>query len=126
MEMSKKHAEFLVALLVLCIIFAAAILLVDFGIKAAILEESTRLRLAIEDEEVRRSGRNTTGANAVRADNDRGNDPPFPADVLVEHSPGMEKGSSANGDKAPGTNPRKRRAQSPRQASPRTIPNGDK
>ena len=124
--MSKKQAEFWVALIVLCIIFAVAILLVDFGIKAAILEESTRLRLAIEDEEVRRSGRNTAGTNAVGTDNDRNNDPAFPADVLVVDPSRMEKGSSPNGDKTPGTNPRKRRAQSPRQASPRTIPNGDK
>lgn len=126
MEMSKKQAEFWVALIVLCIIFAVAILLVDFGIKAAILEESTRLRLTIEDEEVRRSGRNTTGANAVGIDNDRSNDPAFPADVLVDNPSRMEKGSSANGDKTPGTNPRKRRAQPSRPSSSRTIPNGDK
>lgn len=126
MEMSKKQAEFWVALLVLCIIFAVAILLVDFGIKSAILEESTRLRLVIEDEEVRRSGRKPAGTNAVGANNDRGNDVPFPSDVLVDHPPGMEKGSSPNGDKTPGATTRKRRAQPSRPSSPRTIQNGDK
>lgn len=123
--MSKKQAEFWVALIVMCIIFAIAILLVDFGIKAAILEESNRLRLVIE-EEVRTSGRNATGANAGRAANDGNNHPAFPADVLVEHSTGMEEGSSANGDTAPNTGTRKRRAQPARPSRPRTIPNGDK
>jgi hypothetical protein len=125
-ELTKKQAEFWVAILVLCIIFAVAILLVDFGIKAAILEESNRLRLQIEDWEVRQSGRVAAAANAGRTGNDDSDNPPFPSDVLVDNATGMEKGSSPNGDTAPRANPRKRRAQPSRQASPRTIQDGDK
>jgi len=122
-EMSKRQTEFWVAMLVLCIIVATAILLVDFGIKSAILQESNRLRLTIEGE---LNGRVAKTTNAGRATNKSADDPPYPSDVLVVNSPGMEAGSADNGDKAPGGNARKRRAQPSRQTSSRTIPGGDK
>jgi len=106
MEMSKKQAEFWVAMIVLCIVVAVAILLVDFGIKSAILEESNRLRLSIEEA---MRGQKPAGANESGADNVAPNNPPYPADVLVVEPSRMEKGVSDNGDKAPGTAPRQRR-----------------
>lgn len=125
MEMSKKQAEFWVALLVLCIIFALAIMLVDFGIKSAILEESNTLRLKIEEWEIR-NGRESAGANAVGIADDSNNDSPIPSDVLVVDPSRMEAGNADNGATKKDTNTRARRAQSGRQNRPRTIPGGDK
>jgi hypothetical protein len=112
MEMSRKQAEFWVAMIVLCIIVAVAILLVDFGIKSSILEESNRLRLQIEEWS---RGQKPTGANESGAANVAPNDPPYPSDVLVVESPGMETGEHNNGDTPPSGNAnktRKRRAES--------------
>jgi hypothetical protein len=111
MEMSKRQAEFWVMILVLCIITAAVIMLVDFGIKAAILEESTRLRLAIEEQEVRRSGQKPSRTDASGVANDSPNHPPIPSDVLVVDSAGMEAGNVPNGATDSTTGPRKRRTQ---------------
>lgn len=125
MDMSKKQAEFWVALLVLCIIFALAIMLVDFGIKSSILEESNRLFRKIESWE-RENGRDTAGTNAVGNNDDRDNDIPLPSDVLVVDPSRLEKGNAANGGTESPNNSRTRRSKPRGQTSPRTVPNGDK
>lgn len=125
MEMTKKQAEFWVAILVLCLFTAVAIMLVDFGIKAAILEESNRLRLTIEEETVRR-GQKPVRTNEDRNTNDISNDPPLPSDVLVVDSSRVEERNTPNGATAKGANIRPRRAQSRGPASSRGIPPRDK
>lgn len=125
MEMTKKQAEFWVAILVLCLFTAVAILLVDFGIKASILEESNRLRLTIEEETVRR-GSKPDGANENRNANDISDNPPLPSDVLVVDPSRLEEGNASNGATEKGPNTRPRRAQSRGQARTRGIPSGDK
>lgn len=125
MELSKKQVEFYTAILVLCIIFAVAITLVDYGIKASILEQSNNLRLRIEEWE-RDNGRKPAGANEIRATNDAPNDTPFPSDVLLVNPPGMETGNGAQGHTAKARNTSSTRSKSRRPASNRTIPNGDK
>jgi hypothetical protein len=124
MEMSKKQTEFWVALLVLCIIFAVAIMLVDFGIKSSILEQSNRIRLLMEEWEIK-NGRVTAGANEIRTNDDRDNNPSLPGDVLLVNPPGMETGNADNGDTEKTNNTGTRRPKSGRPASPRTIPHGN-
>jgi hypothetical protein len=126
MEMSKKQAEFWVALIILCLIFAVAITLVDFGIKASILEQSNRLRLEMEEWEVRISGRKPTGTDEVGASDDAPNDTSIPGDVLVVNPPGMEAGNGDSGHTAKARNTVANRAKPGRQTRNRTIPNGDK
>lgn len=125
MEMSKKQTEFWVALLVLCIIFAVAIMLVDFGIKTSILEQSNRIRLLMEEWEIK-NGRITAGANEVRTSDDSNNNPSLPGDVLLVNPPGMETGNAHNGTTEENNNTGTRRPKHSRQTSPRTIPHGDK
>ena len=123
--MSKKQAEFWVALIVLCTIFAVAILLVDFGIKSAILEESNRLRIKIEDWE-RANGRGTAGANEVGNADDTSDDHPFSSDVLVVDPSRMEAGNGTKGDSTKADNTAANGSKPRRQTRARTIPNGDK
>lgn len=95
MEMTRKQAEFWTVLLFLCVIAATAILMLDFGIKAAILEESTRLRLLIEAH----SGKVAGPANANRVANDAPDNTPVPGDVLVVNPGTVETGNVHNGSK---------------------------
>ncbi len=95
MEMTRKQAEFWTVLLFLCVIAATAILMLDFGIKAAILEESTRLRLLIEAH----SGKVAGPANANGVANDAPDNTPVPGDVLVVNSGTVETGNVHNGSK---------------------------
>jgi hypothetical protein len=125
MELTKKQVEFYTAILVLCIIFAVAITLVDYGIKASILEQSNALRLRIEEWE-RNNGRQSTGANEVRTNHDSGYNPPLPGDVLVDNSPRMEEGNASKGNASKARNTPRRRTKPSGQTDPRTIPNGDK
>jgi hypothetical protein len=125
MEMTKKQVEFYTAILVLCIIFAVAITLVDYGIKASILEQSNGLRLRIEEWE-QNNGRKSAGTNEVRTNNDPDNNAPIPSDVLVVNPPGMEAGNDTTGHTATASNSRAQRSKSGRSASSRTIQNGDK
>ena len=114
MNLTKKQLEFWTIALLFCIGISVLILLVDFGIKAAILEESTRLRIKIEEWE---SGRGPAKANASGVGNDTSIDSDIPGPLLVEHTPGMEKGGSANGDSAETTPTEKRRRAQPRRSS---------
>jgi hypothetical protein len=125
-ELSKKQAEFWAFIIIMCTAAAIAVLLLDFGIKSAILEESTRLRLLIEGEEVRRSGHKRAEANANGATNDAPHDAAIPSDVLVVDPLGMEAGDDSNGAEKSAADSPNRRAQSGRPASSRTIPGGDK
>lgn len=121
MEMTRKQTQFWVAILILCLVVAVAITLVDFSIKAAILEESNRLRKVIED-----YGRIPESANAPGANNDTDNDPPLPGSILVDKPTGMEATNAPNGIAKSSRNSGTRRAQPGRQARTRTIQNGDK
>ena len=125
MELSKKQIEFYTAILVLCIIFAVAITLVDYGIKASILEQSNKLRLDIEEWE-NRIGRKPAGANEVGNSDDTTNDYPLPSDVLVVNPPGMEAGNGATGHTPKADNTAKNGPKPSRPTRARTIPNGDK
>lgn len=106
MEMTRKQAEFWSLIIAMMIAVAIIILLIDFGIKAAILEESNKLRLVIEKE---RSGQKPGSANANGAANDTPNNPPLPSDVLVVDPPRMETRNGHTGSQKPPARARNRR-----------------
>jgi hypothetical protein len=122
-ELSKKQAEFWAALIVLCIVTALVVMLVDFGIKAAILEESNALRLVIERE---RSGQSADTAAQNGANNNASNNGPIPANVLDNEPTGMEAGSASNGSATEPSTTQKRRTQSRRPTRNREVSSGDK
>lgn len=90
--MTKKQAEFWAFIIIMCTMAAFAILIVDFGIKSAILEESIRLRLIIEEH----SGHKLSQPNDSGATNDAPDNPSFPSDVLVVNPERMEAGNDTN------------------------------
>lgn len=94
-DMSKKQAQFFAGLILICTITAALVLVIDYQIKGAILEQANRLRLEIEDWQ-RGQGTKTTGSN--RPDNHAGNDVSYPADLVHSGTTGVE----ANGHSSPG------------------------
>lgn len=123
MTLTKKQMEFWTFVLVLCIAVSITVMLIDFGIKAAILEESTRLRLLIEEHQ---SGRKPTEANADRSNSVASDNASVPVPILVDSAPGMEAADVPNGtEKAAATARNRRRAQPGRQANPRTISDGN-
>jgi hypothetical protein len=110
MQLTKRQMEFWTLILVLCIGTAIVVLLLDFGIKAAILEESTRMRLKIEEWE-RLNGRHSEGTNEGRDGNDALDNPPLPSDVLVVDAARMEERVNPNGSPRTARKTNKRRAQ---------------
>ena len=90
MELNKKQTEFWTVLLIVCLVVSVAIMLVDFQIKQAILEESTRLKLVIEEWEVRYSGHRQDNQ---RTTNDSANDATISGPVLVDPATRMEAGA---------------------------------
>lgn len=122
MELNKKQLEFWAFIVIMALAASIAVLLIDFQIKTAILEESNRLRLTIEGWQ---GGQNRQAANANGAVPDASNDAAIPGDVLVVDPPGMETGSDANGHKASNQSTSNRRAKPRRPAGPGTIPGGN-
>jgi hypothetical protein len=95
MELNRKQLEFWTFTIVLCLILTFTVLLVDFGIKAAILEESAKLRLAIEEAKLR--GQRPSAANESGTATLNSDDASIPSDVLVVDATGMETGNVPNG-----------------------------
>lgn len=122
MDLSKQQAEYWAFIIGLMIAVAIAILLIDFSIKAAILEESTRLRLIIEGE---RSGQKPGTADASGATNDAPDNSPLSSDVLVVDPTGMETGNGHKGDQKPSEDASNRRPQPRRPNRNRAIPGGN-
>lgn len=96
MTLTRKQMEFWSILLAMAIGVSVLILIIDFGIKGAILEESTRLRLRIEEWE---RGRSADKANANGASNDAPVIAPFPSDLLVDNGSRVEKGDATAEDR---------------------------
>jgi hypothetical protein len=66
------------------------VMLIDFQIKGAILEESARLRGVIDGQRTARSNNNGASGDAPKH-------APFPSDVLGEQPSRLEKGNASNG-----------------------------
>jgi hypothetical protein len=121
-EMTKKQTEFWAFIIMICLAVSIAVLLVDFGIKAAILEESTKLRLLIEENSGRKNQESATG----RTDNDADINSSVPSDILLEYIAPVETGDVPNGTAEKVRPSPARRAKSRRPGNPGTIPSGDK
>lgn len=122
MEMTKKQTEFWAFIIMICLAVSIAVLLVDFGIKAAILEESTKLRLLIEENSGRKSQESASG----RTDNDADINSSVPPDLLLEYIAPVETGDVPNGTAEKVRPSPARRAKPRRPGNPGTISSGDK
>lgn len=122
MEMSKKQAEFFTALIFICTVTAAVILLIDYQIKSAILEESNRMRKEIE----RYYGQRPAAANGGRFDRNPSNDPAYPADLVDSRATGMEETGTIPGSNGTGPASKPRRTRATRPDGPGSVPgNGE-
>jgi hypothetical protein len=95
-ELSRKQTEFWAVVLIVCLVTAVAVTLLDFSIKASILEESNALRIEIE-----RWYRGRLGETTAQNGDDTNSriDAPFPGDVLDIDASRLEKRSAPNGGK---------------------------
>ena len=97
---SKDSIKFWTFLTIMLLGVAIAVTLIDLTIKAAILSESTAMKLAMEEWEVRNgqeiSGRNSAGNHSNSSDN--GN---LPIGLLDTGNAGVEEGSDALGNSLP-------------------------
>jgi hypothetical protein len=94
MEMTRKQVEFWSVLLAGMIGVAILVLLIDFQIKGAILEQSTQFRREYESY---LRGRIPTSANASGASDVTSDDSAIHPDLLVDDSSRMEAGNASNG-----------------------------
>jgi hypothetical protein len=82
--MSLKQAQFFAGLIVICTITAGLILIIDFQIKGAILEQVERYY----------RGQNPAPTGGNRPGNHPGNDLPYPSDLVGGGNAGVEKTSA--------------------------------
>ena len=94
MANTKDPVKFWLFLVALMLATAVAVLLLDISIKAAILEESNALRLAIERERNEQFVRRTEVPNANGASGNGSH----PGDVVDINDAGLEKGDAAKED----------------------------
>jgi hypothetical protein len=86
-EMSKKQIEFFVILIWLAVLTAIAILVIDFQIKGAIVEQAIKLREVV-------NGQKGETTASQRSDNNGTNNSPYPSDMVGSGHAGMEAGST--------------------------------
>lgn len=121
MELSKKQAQFYAVLVGGCVAIAILVLLIDFNIKASILDESARLREVI-------NGQRPTGSNDPRANSNHTEHNNISGDVLSEQRPRMEKRDVANGFPVAVSNPngKGRWSDDAGKGDDKNVPTGDK
>lgn len=111
--MSKKQAQFFAGLIIICTITAALVLVIDYQIKGAILEQANRLRLQIEGFQ---RGQNPATASGNRSDSDVGDHVSYPADLVDSGTPRVEASSAHSANNGQG------KAQEIRTTKPRGTP----
>jgi hypothetical protein len=82
-EMSKKQIEFFVILIWVAVLTAIAILVIDFQIKGAIIEQAIKLREAMNGQ----TGKTTA---SQRPDNNGSNNAAYPNDMVASGNARME------------------------------------
>jgi hypothetical protein len=122
MNMSKKQAEFFTVLILICTVTAAAILIIDYQIKGAILEESNRMRKELE----RYYGQRPAAASGRRPDSDTSHDLSYPSDLVGSGTTGVEEGGTNGSRPTPYPAPAVRRTRAARQTRPGSIPDTGK
>lgn len=123
MDMSKKQAEFFTILIVICTVTAALILAIDFQIKGAILEESTRMR---KDIERYLNGQRSAPANGRGPFRNSDNDPAYPSDLVASGTTGVEETSNIQNPNGTGTSAARRRPKPRAQDGPGIVPDSGK
>jgi hypothetical protein len=114
----RDNVKFWTVLAATILVVSVMVMLIDMSIKAAILEESNALRLAIEGQ---RNGRGKEESDNNRA-NSNGSGTP---NVLGEYDPRVEAGNVLPSDTV-SANPRPRRRAKPKASGDsREIPPGD-
>lgn len=103
-EPSRKQLEFFGILIFVCTLTAAAILIIDFQIKGAILEESNRLRKIIEQNTARATIRRTYDYDRYNLD--------YPADLVPSGDSGLETEGVPASDNGQGRKTGKRASES--------------
>jgi|SRR5271165_1925030 len=84
---SESKVKFWGILAVIILVFSITILLVDMGIKTAIVQESNNLKLFIERHT---NGQTTAGSDESGDSSNAGDNSPLPGDVLAFNPAGME------------------------------------
>lgn len=107
--MTSKSTKFWTMMLLMVLGMSVLVLMIDFSIKGAILEESMRLRREIQSWKVT-NGAKPEGRADFSSPPNGANDGPIPGDVLAFKPAGMEEGSAPNGVAGPARNKGKRRA----------------
>jgi hypothetical protein len=121
--MSKKQAQFFAGLILICTITAALVLVIDYQIKGAILEQANRLRLDIERWT---SGQKPEATGSNRPDSHPDNDVLYPSDLVDSGTTRVETSGtngSANGTVAPNHTVRSKPS---RRHGPSTVSDTDK
>lgn len=77
--MSKKQAQFFAGLILICTVTAALVLVIDYQIKGAILEQANRLRLEIEGWQ---RGQSTAATGSHGSGNHTDNHVSYPSDLV--------------------------------------------
>lgn len=100
--MSKKQAQFFAGLILICTVTAALVLVIDYQIKGAILEQANRLRLEIEGWQ---RGQSPAATSGYRPDSHPANHVDYPADLVDSGTTRVEtaghNGSASQQDSAP-------------------------
>jgi hypothetical protein len=97
MELSKKQAEFWGIFIFIMVLVAITVLLIDFQLKGAILEQAIRVRREIDTWNKDKNGPDTAGSNANGDNPNAPVDSPIPTNVLVCEPTRMETGNVPNG-----------------------------
>lgn len=91
--MSRKQAQFFAGLIIICTITAALVLVIDYQIKGAILEQANKLRHEIEGWQ---RGQNPASTSGNRLDSHPDNHVPYPSH-LVDSGTTRVEASGNNG-----------------------------
>lgn len=112
MEASKRQLEFFAFIIWIAVLTAAAILIIDFQIKGAILDQVTNFRRQYEEWQSGQAGKATA---SKRPDNHRNNDVAYPGDMVAGRDASVETAGHNGAPYEPGS------AGTARQAKRRTA-----
>jgi hypothetical protein len=109
MEMTNKSTKFWTMMLLMVLGMSVLVLMIDFSIKGAILEESLKLRREIQGWKAT-NGTKPEGRADFPGPSHRPDDSPILGDVLAVKPTGMEAGSPPNGTTGSAASTSQRRA----------------
>lgn len=96
--MSRKQAQFFAGIIIICTVVAALILVIDYQIKGAIIEQANRLRKEIEN-----FGQKPAATSGHGFAHNSGDDLAYPSDLVRGRTARVEKESASDVDSAEDT-----------------------